>query len=558
MVQKIIFQQDVDLTKGLTATDKLRVAVDNTTIGFDATGKITSLVSAGSTVTATQTVTTGHKIAEISVGATTTNILETLTSLLVNASAHKITFNNEAGTATEVPASTFLSGDSGNSLIIGLDGGIYMAATATLPDNQVLTGDNTGSVQLTLTPTVDTVTGDTNYTIKTDLKIATTTPSGGANLLKVNGSKETYVDMQDVADALGFEIAVNTTTSTLDLKQGTTVISSVDVEEMEDLSGGFSWFMLKGPVAPPTGMVLNFDMSLTPSGEGNTIAVPLYGSGPIGPGDGGAGLNAVIDWGDGSPTQTATTGQSYVHTYTTGGIKTVTISGTLPRFGGPFPYPIPALVSVSSFNSTTTCLENAFSLASNLTTVPTTLPSSVTNISSMFANSPFNQNISTWDTSNVTNMSSMFASSPFNQNISTWDTSNVTNMSSMFSFASAFNQDISTWDTSNVTNMTAMFTGSPFNQNISTWDTSNVTNMTAMFTNTTAFNQDISTWDTSNVTNMDGMFDGASAFNQNLSPWVTGLTAQPMGFSSGANSTWVADQETKFPFLSGGTTRINV
>jgi surface protein len=510
MVQKIIFQQDVDLTKGLTATDKLRVAVDNTTIGFDATGKITSLVSAGPTVTATQTVTTGHKIAEISVGATTTNILETLTSLLVNASAHKITFNNEAGTATEVPASTFLSNDAGNSLIVGLDGGIYMAATATLPDNQVLTGDNTGSVQLTLTPTVDTVTGDTNYTIKTDLKIATTTPSGGANLLKVNGSKETYVDMQDVADALGFELAVNTTTSTLDLKQGTTVISSVDVEEMEDLSGGFSWFMLKAPVAPPTGMVLNFEMALTTSGS-NTIALPLYGSDPIGPGTGSMGLNAVIDWGDGSPTQTATTGQNYAHTYTTGGVKTVTISGTLPRYGGPPGTDNAALISVSSFNSTTTSLENAFLQAINLTTVPTTLPSSVTNMSSMFKNA-----------------------SSFNQNIGTWDTSNVTNMSAMFAFAYAFNQDIGDWDTSYVTNMTAMFI------------------------NAESFNQDISSWNTSNVTTMDSMFNGASAFNQNLSPWVTGLTAQPMGFSSGANSTWVADQATKFPFLSGGTTRINV
>jgi len=229
------------------------------------------------------------------------------------------------------------------------------------------------------------------------------------------------------------------------------VISSVDVEEMEDLSGGFSWFMLKGPVVPAP-MVLNFDMSLITSGP-NTIALPLYGSDPIGPGTGSVGLNAVIDWGDGSPTQTATTGQNYAHTYTTGGIKTVTINGTLPTFGGVSGVDFTALVSVSSFNSTTTSLENAFLAASNLTTVPTTLPSSVTNTSYMFNGaSSFNQDISSWNTANVTNMAGMFMGpSSFNQDISTWDTSNVTNMDSMFIFSGAFNQNLSPW----VTGLTA-------------------------------------------------------------------------------------------------------
>ena len=123
--------------------------------------------------------------------------------------------------------------------------------------------------------------------------------------------------------------------------------------------------------------------------------------------------------------------------------------------------------------------------------------SNVTDMSDMFANSPFNQNISSWDVSNVTNMWCTFSRSTFNQDISSWDVSNVTNMSSMFSH-SDFNQDISSWDVSNVENMSGMFFGSPFNQDISSWDVSNVKEMEGMFA-FSAFNQDISSWDVSKV-----------------------------------------------------------
>ena len=62
-----------------------------------------------------------------------------------------------------------VSTDAGNSLQLGTDGGLKVAAVAQLPDDQVLTGDNTGSVAVTLTPT--TVGDNTNYRIKADTKI---------------------------------------------------------------------------------------------------------------------------------------------------------------------------------------------------------------------------------------------------------------------------------------------------------------------------------------------------------------------------------------------------
>ena len=140
--------------------------------------------------------------------------------------------------------------------------------------------------------------------------------------------------------------------------------------------------------------------------------------------------------------------------------------------------------------------------------------SNVTDMSGMFSESSFNQDISSWDVSKVTDMRWMFSDSDFNQDISSWDVSNVTNMSWMFK-NSPFSKNINKWDVSNVTNMNCMFYESSFNQDISSWDVSNVTDMSSMFSGS-PFNQDISSWDVSNVTNMSCMFN-ESSFNQDIS-----------------------------------------
>jgi ubiquitin-conjugating enzyme E2 D/E len=74
----------------------------------------------------------------------------------------------------------------------------------------------------------------------------------------------------------------------------------------------------------------------------------------------------------------------------------------------------------------------------------------------------------TWDVSQITDMSSLFINSQFNDDISNWDVSNVTNMNNMFSY-SKFNGDISKWNVSNVNDMIYMFSHSQFNNDISKW-----------------------------------------------------------------------------------------
>jgi hypothetical protein len=70
----------------------------------------------------------------------------------------------------------------------------------------------------------------------------------------------------------------------------------------------------------------------------------------------------------------------------------------------------------------------------------------------------------------VTNMKELFQWKwGFNDDISKWDVSSVTNMNSMFN-QTPFNGDISGWNVSNVTNMYSMFSSTPFNGDIYRWN----------------------------------------------------------------------------------------
>lgn len=214
-----------------------------------------------------------------------------------------------------------------------------------------------------------------------------------------------------------------------------------------------------GRIFNPDAYVLVFDTSREPAN--NTITIQFIVV---------ANPDVTIDWGDSTTSRVTglTLNANVTKTYSQPGVYMVQITGTMAGSPGTITsgtifFNRPKLVECLSFGNTRlTSLANAFRGNANLTRAPSTLPSTITNMTAMFnLASSFNQPIGHWNTASVTNMSNMFQNaSSFNQPISSWNTAAVTNMSSMFTGATSFNQTIHTWNVSSVTNMTSMFSGS--------------------------------------------------------------------------------------------------
>jgi surface protein len=176
-------------------------------------------------------------------------------------------------------------------------------------------------------------------------------------------------------------------------------------------------------LGPGTGseMVLNItipvnDRSIVTRGNARVILGFTFGTSD----------SITIDWGD-STTPDIWTNSDATHNYTATGSYIIKITGRVTgRFKGFLTNPIQNqtdnlneskfqhcatyLRSVSSFGQLgLTSMRYAFSGCINLTSVPSTLPSSVTDISYMFsAAKSFTQNLGTWNVSNITNATGIF------------------------------------------------------------------------------------------------------------------------------------------------------
>lgn len=272
---------------------------------------------------------------------------------------------------------------------------------------------------------------------------------------------------------------------------------------------------------------------------GTVIELPLDQS------EAPTGVLNGVNWGDGSSDDAT----NFTHEYQSSGSFTVAIDASgFTKLKGNSSNAYLTAVTYFGTQMTFTDFTEAFKDAVTLTSVPSSLPGTVTNLTSAFegATSFDSSNITGWVTTNVTNMSKMFKGAiAFNQNISSWNTQNVTTMADMFNGATAFNQNISSWNTQNVTTMANMFKGATaFDHNISTWTTTNVTNMSGMFNNAAAFNQNISTWTTGNVTTMANMFNGATAFSQDISAWNFSAATVMMDFLSNAPNFGITNYNT--------------
>jgi hypothetical protein len=136
----------------------------------------------------------------------------------------------------------------------------------------------------------------------------------------------------------------------------------------------------------------------------------------------------TINWGDGSSPETNITTNNPSHTYISNfEIIEVSIVGNFTHFGtDPLLETIEGIELLSrviSFNITSlNSLRGAFYNATSLIEVPTTLPSTVTNLDYLFFNATsFNQNIFVWNITNVTTLNFiLYGAISFNQPITGW------------------------------------------------------------------------------------------------------------------------------------------
>ena len=261
-----------------------------------------------------------------------------------------------------------------------------------------------------------------------------------------------------------------------------------------------------GGAAPNPNFISTWDTTKAGSAS-DTIVLPMT-----------AGV-ATVDWGDG------TVDTSNTHTYAVGGIKTISISGTIEGFRFNSSGDRLKIIDVSNWGSFNLTTDSVFWGCENLDFSATDAPTvTTTSFLRMFRNtfSLTNADINNWDITGVNNMNECFWSSDISCDLDTWDMSLVTNLTRCFFQCPRFNGDITTWDVSSVTTLYLTFANAPlFNQPIGGWKTTSLLSLQQTFENATSFNQSLNSWDTSNVTVMVRTFNSATSFNGDISSWDT-------------------------------------
>jgi hypothetical protein len=296
-----------------------------------------------------------------------------------------------------------------------------------------------------------------------------------------------------------------------------------------------------GGAAPNPDFVSTWDTTQAGSAS-DTVVLPLLSGGTY---------DGTIDWGDGSTSVLSYANRS--HTYASGGVKVITISGQIEGWQFASAGDKAKIIDISNWGTFNFTNTRAFHGCSNMDITATDTPLiTATDFSSNFngcSSITSATDWSDWDTSTITSFFQCFTSSTFNAKVDNWVHSSVTRVDKMFLNASSFNQNLNTWDVSGVTNWlefarsATLFNGSvsswvpsgdmssafllapAFEGNgCETWDVSGVTNASRLFSQT-AFSADISSWNTALITDMQIMLRNCDSFDIDISSWVISQVA---------------------------------
>ena len=200
---------------------------------------------------------------------------------------------------------------------------------------------------------------------------------------------------------------------------------------------------------PPPAFISIWDTTKTSAGSSNSSQVTL-------PYSNSASYTGTINWGDGNVS--ANTFANRTHTYSSPGVYTITIVGTVVGFApfnnGGDKLKLIEITQWGNFELQGQFLQGYwFSGCQNLklSAVTDTLILGSTNVlTAMFigcTSLTTINNSNNWDVSSVQFMANMFNNcTSFNDpGLVSWDVSNVTNMDGMFFLNTLFNQDLSGW-----------------------------------------------------------------------------------------------------------------
>jgi len=254
----------------------------------------------------------------------------------------------------------------------------------------------------------------------------------------------------------------------------------------------------------------------------NQIKLPLTNVG---------GYDFVVKWGDGTKSRITNYNQAEVmHTYTTAGTYTLTITGYIKGWRFNNAEDRLKILSISRWGCLRFNQNSAFYGCANLTlnSVSDLINlSDTTTIAAFFRGCNLLTSvgrINEWNTSHITLFSGMFQETNlYNQNLS-FDTTNATSMVGMFRSALSFNGTLS-FNTPNLITVNDFLNGAVvFNQPI-TFDLSKVITLNYFHWGNTAFNQVVN-YNVPLATSLNSMMRGCVAFNSSFSincPIVTNI-----------------------------------
>ena len=269
------------------------------------------------------------------------------------------------------------------------------------------------------------------------------------------------------------------------------------------ISGVSDWRALSGYYDTPF-MEFRFDTTLGDGLPELTFDISALVNEP-------PGVFNFVDWDDGTPLEEVS-GATFSHTYSTGGVYDVKVSG----------YGV-----LSANNDLQTKLTDIPVFVNTLELSVLNSCAELTSISSPVA-PVLNSNAGILLLGNCPKLPSVSA-------INSWDVSGVTNLNSAFMDSLLFDSPLSNWDVSGVTSMGLVFQGATsFNQDISSWDVSNSGFLSSMFFNATSFDQNLGAWTFKDSCIIGFIFNNSGMSDANVALCLEGWDSVGQGTSVNA------------------------